>query len=180
MKIKTKRLLIRELKDKDLNDLIKQANNLNVSKYLAVVPFPYEEKDAKWFIDKCKEESKKEPRENYELAIEFEGKLIGVIGLTKVNRFVGTAYLGFWIGEEYWRKGIVSESAKEMIKFAFEKLKLRRINSDAYSENIASNGLLKKIGFKEEGFSKKKDRAKSTGEIHDVYVFGLLKEDWKG
>lgn len=179
MEIKTKRLLIKELKNKDDKDLVENANDISVSRYLSIVPFPYKKKDAKWFINYCKKESKKNPRINYELGIEFKKELVGIIGLTKTDRFSGTAFIGFWIGKKFWRKGIVSEAAIAMINFAFKKLKLRRIDSEVYSENVPSRNLLKKLGFEEEGFRREKDRVKSTGKVHDVYVFGLLKEDWK-
>jgi [ribosomal protein S5]-alanine N-acetyltransferase len=89
MEVKTERLLIRELRNEDLNDLVEQVNNLNVSRNLLLVPHPYTEKDGKCFVDYCAENRDKNPRENYELAIELvnEGKLIGMVGLTGVDKF---------------------------------------------------------------------------------------------
>jgi RimJ/RimL family protein N-acetyltransferase len=113
------------------------------------------------------------------MGIEFEKKIVGVISLTKVDGFNGTATLGLWLSEEYWRRGIMSEAAETVIDFAFDKLKLRRIDSAAFAENKASIEFQKSLGFKEEGCSPKKSRAKSTGKIYDDVIFGLLKEDWK-
>lgn len=62
--------------------------------------------------------------------------------------------------------------------FAFNKLKLRRLNSQVYKENKASNATQKKMGYRLEGTQRKKEKTLSTGKIHDVNIYGLLKEDW--
>ena len=66
----------------------------------------------------------------------------------------------------------------ELIDFAFKKLKLRRLNLPAYVENVASNALAKKLGFKLEGTLRKYHKIKSTGRIHDANIYGLLREEW--
>ncbi len=181
MKIKTKRLVIRELEKQDLTAIVEQVNNLNVSRNLDLVPHPYIKKDAEWFINHCKKEAKKKPRENYELAIilKEEGTLIGVIGITHVDIFKKKATFGYWLGEKYWGKGIMSEAGKAMTDFGFTKLKLKRIEAGVYTGNIGSERVLQKLGFKYEGLARKAARPKSTGEFHDAKMYGLLRGDWK-
>jgi RimJ/RimL family protein N-acetyltransferase len=180
MKLNTERLLIRELKKEDIENLFILVNDLDVSQYLAVVPYPYTKKDGEWFVNNCKEESKKNPRENYELAIELKDtkRLIGVIGLTKVNKLDEKATIGYWLGKKYWRKGIMYEAVMEVIRFGFEDLKLQRIEISASTENEASNNLIKKLGAKYEGTARRGHRTKSTGKFHDINNYGLLKEDF--
>lgn len=178
MRLTTKRLILRDLRMSDIESITKNVNNLKISRYLLVVPYPYTTKDAKCFIDKCKKDAKAKPREKYELGIELksEKKIIGMIGLGKVDKFQGTANIGYWIGENYWRQGITSEALKEVLKFVFNKLKLRRVEASVFKENKASANLLKKFKFKLEGIGRKSHRAKATGKIHDTYSFGLLKK----
>ncbi len=180
MKIETKRLRLREITEKDEKDLIENINNLNVSKYMALVPYPYTKKDATWWINECKKKAKEKPRTSYSFNIELKSKkgIIGAIGLEKVNRFQGTATLGYWLGKKYWRQKIMSEAVKRVLDFAFNKLKLRRMNVSASPKNKSSNGLIKKMGFKFEGVRRKAIRIKSTGKIHDENIYGLLKKDW--
>src|SRR3989339_782689 len=164
----------------DEKTFLKKVNTLDVSRYLGVVPYPYSIKDAKWFINKCLKDAKKENRESYELAIELksENKIIGVISLTKVSDFHKTATLGYWLAKDYWRNGIMKEACIEIINFGFSKLKLRRLNVRAYKENIPSNSLIKKLGFNYEGTMIKSYKVKSTGKIHDENFYAMLKEDW--
>jgi len=175
MELKTERLTLREFDKNDLKNLVVLANNLNVSKYLEKVPYPYTESDGKWFINKSLTDSREKPRQNYELVIEYENNLVGIIGLTSIDDFNESATLGYWLGEDYWKKGIMFEAAKEIIRFALEDLNLRRIDVEADTNNEASNNLIKKLGFEYEGLRKQYTKIKATGKIGDTNIYGLLK-----
>ena len=62
--------------------------------------------------------------------------------------------------------------------FAFNKLKLRKLNSDVYVENKASNATQLKMGYKLEGVRRKNNKSFLTGKIHDINEYGLLREEW--
>jgi len=181
MKIETERLMLREYENEDAEKIVSKINNLEVSKYLAMVPHPYELKDAEWFIGDCLKSSKKDSREKYEMAITSKesGELMGGAGLSNVDTHVGSAELGYWLGENYWRQGFMSEVVSALIDFAFEDLKLNRVIIPAYTPNMGSNGLAKKLGFTLEGTTRQSARTKSTGKIHDTNHWGLLKGEWK-
>ncbi|MEM4230597.1 MAG: GNAT family N-acetyltransferase [Candidatus Pacearchaeota archaeon] len=180
-KLETKRILLRELKASDAKDIVRNANNLEVSKNLATLPYPYKLKDARGWIKKCSKKTKEKLRNDYTFAIELksERKFIGAIGLHKIDKFQGTAEMGYWLGQNYWRQGIMYEAAKKVLDFAFRNLKLRRINISAFSANQASNCLIKKLGFKYEGMRRKNIRSKADGKIHNQNIYGLLKDEWK-
>ena len=180
MKLQTKRLILRPPTMRDLKDLIENINNIKVSGNLLVVPHPYKIKDAKWFVNHCKKRRKEKPVKSYEfsIALKPENKLIGGVGLSHFDKYQGTATLGYWLGERYWKNGYGTEAAAKIIDFGFNKLKLRRIDVEAYAENAASNALIRKLGFIYEGTLRKAKRAKSDGKIHDGKVYGMMKEEW--
>ena len=176
MEIKTKRLILRELKSSDAKSLQENLNNLNVSKWLEAISYPYSLKDAKSFISMCKKEARKKPRVKYEFAVVLkEGKInIGSMGLylkTKHRK----ASLGYWIGEKYWRKGYGSEALKSIINFAFKKLKLIRLEAEIYPRNPSSGKLLEKHGFVKEGLMRKSSICKADGKIKDSIAYGLVR-----
>lgn len=181
MKIKTKRLILREWAQKDKKDLIEGINNLDVTKWLLVVPYPYKNKDANWWIKHCKENIKKKPRESYDLALELREnkKVIGTFSLGKVDKIQRTATLGYWLNKKYHRQGYGTEALGELIKFAFNKLKLRRLNASVFPENLSSGKLLEKFGAKKEGLKRKSKICKADGKIKDEIIYGLLKSEWK-
>jgi len=180
MKLITPRLSLREISLKDAKDLIEGIGNIEVSKHLLPVPHPYSLRDAKYFINHCKKKRTKKPRTEYELSIELksEKKVIGGFGLIDVDRHNKTAHLGYWLAKPYWRKGYITETAKEVIDFAFNKIKLRKLTIPIFKDNIPSNSLAKKLGAKLEGTLIQQCRSKADGRIHDENIYGLFKGDW--
>ena len=182
MKLETKRLILREWNKKDVNDLIDGLNDLQVSKWLAFVPFPYTKKDAEKWINHCKNNSKKGIKRNsYDFAIELksEKKVIGGVSLDKINKFHGTATGGIWINAKYQGYGYGAEAFLEKIKFAFDKLKLRKLENGFFKGNNSSFKMQKKLGYKIEGVRRKAFRCMADGKLKDECITGLLKEEWK-
>lgn len=181
MKLLTERLLLREIKESDSNYLVEGLRDKEVVTFLEAVPFPYSVSDANWFINKCKENANNKQRENYEFAICLKNNptiLIGVISLTKINYFHEKCSMGYWLNEKFQRKGYMFEASKKVIEFAFKNLKLNKIEISAAVKNIASNNLIKKLGFVFEGTKKKSMKSKVTKEIFDVNFYGFLKENF--
>ena len=181
MKIITPRLILRPAELKDSEDIIKNINNLNVSKWLLVVPYPYKKKDALEWIKREREKSAKKPKEKYGFVIELksEHKVIGGIGINHLDSYQGTATIGYWLGESYWRQGYGSEALKSILYFGFKKLKLRRLEAGVFVGNPSSGKLLEKYGFKREGIKRKALRSKSDGKIYDEIIYSILSSEYK-
>lgn len=182
MKLETKRLILREWQKNDVKDLIEGLNNISVSKWLIFVPYPYTKKDAEKWIKYCmKNARKKTCRNTFEFAIELksERKVIGGVGLTHINTFQGTARGGIWLNSRYQGYGYGSEAFREKIRFAFEKLGLRRLENGFFKGNIASYNMQKKLGYKLEGIKIKACLCLADGKIKDECITSLLRIDWK-
>ncbi len=146
--LKTKRLIIRDYVMSDVNDLVKGLNNLSVSKWLSTVPYPYKKSDAESFIKYAINESNKKLRDNYELAITINNKVIGGVSLKNINRKKGTAGGGIWLNEEYHGKGYGFEAFKERTRFAFQDLGLKKILNGFFEGNKNSWRMQRKLGYK--------------------------------
>lgn len=181
MKFETKRLIIRPPKKSDWKDILEGAKELDVSRNLLVVPHPYRKKDAQSFINDVMKKWRKKEKKDYTFFIELksEKKVIGVTDIRKIEKENGTASTGSWINKKYWKKGYITEAKIPVLDFAFNKLKLRRLETEAYNKNKASNNMSKKIGYVYEGTKRKGMKSKATGKIHNANIYGLLKEEWK-
>lgn len=181
MEIRTKRLILREPKQSDWKDVVEGIGDYDVAKMMAGVPYPYNKKDALSFIKLKINEWKTEEPNSYYFVIELksEKKVIGAVSVSKINRFDGTGETGSWINKNYWKKGYVTEAKIALNDFAFNKIKLRRLDSPVFSDNEASNATQKKMGYILEGKMRKAHKSKANGKIHDANIYGLLKEDWK-
>lgn len=181
MELKTKRLILRPPKKSDWKDLVEGVGEYDVAKMLLVVPHPYKKKDADEYIKKVIKRWGQKVRNDYTFFIELksEKKVIGAIGIHRIDNFSKTGTTGSWINKKYWRNGFMTEAKIAVNDFAFNKLKLRKLNSAVFAENRASNATQKKMGYKLEGTQRKNERSKASGKIHDANIYGLLKEDWK-
>ena len=171
---------MRSLRESDANSIVQNVGNLEVSKWLLVVPYPYTRKDALFWIKHSKKRSNKKPQTNYVFGIELKSEkaIIGAIGLHKVDRYQGYAEVGYWLGKNYHGKSYGSEALKAVIDFSFNKLKLRRLEAGVFTGNPSSGKLLEKFGFKQEGLKVKARRSKADGQIKDEIFYGLIRENY--
>lgn len=181
-RIETERLILRQPAKADISDIVKNLSNLNITKWLLVVKYPYTSKDALGFVNYCKEKSKENPKKDYSYWMELKetGEVIGGIGLGSIKYDQGTASLGYWLGQHHWRNGYGSEALGAILELAFKKLKLRRLEASVFVGNPSSGKLLEKYGFKLEGMKRKGAVCKADGKIKDENIYGLLRSEYHG
>ena len=177
MVIEGKRIILRSWEDGDVSDLVEGLNNINVSKWMASVPFPYTEEDAISFIEHTKtlDENKKLA---LAIVLKDNGKVIGGTEITNIDKRNGTAGGGIWLNEMYQKNGYGTEAFATRIRYAFDVLGLRRIENGYYPGNEKSKRMQEKLGYKEEGVRRKKFLCMATGEYMDECITGLLKEEF--
>lgn len=174
MIIETERLILRQWNMNEIADMVEGLNNINVTKWLAGVPYPYTEKDAEEFVKKTIDNN----LYNFAIVLKSENKVIGGTQLTNISLANGTAGGGIWINENYQGYGYGSESFGARIKYAFEELGLRRLENGYFKENEKSHKMQLRFGYKDEGIRRKRFVSKATGKIEDEYITGLLKDEW--
>ena len=177
MIINGKRIILRSWEYEDERDLVEGLNNINVSKWLASVPYPYTENDAKSFIEHAK---KSDERDYIALAIVLKenNKVIGGTEIRNINKKDGTASGGIWLNEKYQKNGYGTEAFSTKIKYSFDTLGLRRMENGYFSNNEKSKKMQEKLGYKIEGLKRKKYLCLATNEYVDETITGLLKEEF--
>lgn len=102
--------------------------------------------------------------------------LLGAITLGQIRRGVAlTATLGYWIGEPYARQGYMAEAMELIMRFGFRELGLHRLEAACLPSNDASQALLKRLGFVEEGIAR--GYLRIAGEWRDHLLFARLADD---
>jgi RimJ/RimL family protein N-acetyltransferase len=181
MRLETKRLILRPWKKADIGDLIDGLNNLGVSRWLAFVPHPYTAKAAGSWIKRCvANDRKRNDRHSYEFAIELkaDGKVIGGVSLDRISKVHGTAGGGIWLNEKFQGQGYGTEAFGERIRFAFEELKLRRLENGFIRGNPSSLKMQLRFGYKIEGVKRAAYRCAADGKLKDECITGLLRAEW--
>lgn len=118
---------------------------------------------------------------SYIFAIIQGTKHIGNIKIGPIDYLYKFADIGYLIGEKsYWGKGYTTEAIGLISEFAFETLKLHRVEAGAYEQNIGSQKALLKNGFIQEGVFRKRKFLKTHDMYCDSYKYSILKEEWEG
>lgn len=105
-----------------------------------------------------------------------DNALLGGVTLGNIRRGVAqSGTLGYWIGLPYARQGYMADALQAMLPFSFQTLQLHRLEAACLPNNTASQAVLRKLGFKEEGYARRYLRI--NGEWCDHILFALLAED---
>jgi len=181
MKLTTPRLILRQPTMKDAKSIVRNINNINISKWLLVVPFPYTMKDAKWFVNHVAEKSKERPRKDYFFNIQLKDQedLIGCVGLHHLNDKERNPSLGYWLGEDYHRQGIMREAANRVLDYGFNDLHLRKIEIPVFATNIPSATLAQRLGGRYMGMNHKLQTCRATGKKHKEKKFIVTPASWR-
>ena len=158
----------------DAADLAAAISNKKVQENLRDgLPYPYTEQDGTAYISAM---LSADENETFSFAITAEGNVIGSIGVFRQgNIHRRTAELGYYIAEEYWGKGIMTEAVKQICRYVFDKSDIVRIYAEPFAHNAASCRVLEKAGFQYEGTLR--HNAVKNGNILDMKMYSLLKTD---
>jgi RimJ/RimL family protein N-acetyltransferase len=149
-KITTRRLVLRAPIRGDVPDLTRLADNKAIADRLLRLPHPYTRADALGFIEIIAQRPDERP-----YAIVLDDRLVGVVGFTFVE---GKApELGYWLGEPYWGKGLMTEAARGLIDAAHRTGHFELIGARALEDNVASLNVLAKLGFRRTGRATRED-----------------------
>lgn len=145
--ITTARLVLRRLSAADAPAVTRLVNDYSVAGNLARVPFPYREELALDWIGSAGEQI--DSGDAYHLAITQGGALVGCIGLTLKRNALPE--IGYWIGRKFWGQGLAREAGQGLLDWAREKLGIVEVEASALTDNLASQAVLRHLGFAETG-----------------------------
>lgn len=106
---------------------------------------------------------------------EAGGALVGGVTVSQIRRGVSqTCSIGYWMGQPYAGRGLMTAAVRSLRPFVFDALKLRRIEAACLPRNLASIRLLEKIGFEREGYAR--EYLCIDGVWQDHLLYALLRE----
>ncbi len=117
--------------------------------------------------------------ETYAIVLKATGLPIGSIGLhhNDLAEADDEAELGYWLGVPYWGQGLVPEAAREVLRHAFEDLRLARVWCAYYEGNEKSRRVQEKLGFAYQ-WTTEKVPVPQMGETRTGHVNLLTREAW--
>ncbi len=164
--------VIRSLREEDAASLARYANNHRIWRNLRdMFPHPYKLDDARQFIARIKDQA----RETV-FAIEVDSQAVGSIGVRlkdDIERTTGE--MGYWLGEPFWGRGLMTDAVRAFTAFALREFELQRLEAWVYEWNPASAQVLEKAGYTLEGTLRRS--AIKDGQVIDRRLYACLAED---
>lgn len=139
--LKTARLTLRPFRLGDASRFVALAGNLAVARMTSDIPHPLH-------IWQCRRWLR-QARGEVRFAVEHEEQVIGGVGYFCHRTRVGE--LGFWLGEQYWGKGLATEASRAVVEYGFTAGHLEALTSANFIDNPASGRILTKLGFTANG-----------------------------
>lgn len=174
MILDTERLILRSWREEDADDLYTYASDPDVGPPAGWPPHTSVENSCEIIRTVLSEP------DTFAVCLKENGKPIGSIGFHRndLAEDDDEYELGYWIGKPYWEQGLIPEASREMLRYAFEDLKMNRIWCGYYDGNEKSHRVQEKLGFvyqrKTEGIE-----VSLLGEIRTGHSNLMTKERWQ-
>lgn len=114
--------------------------------------------------------------EGFQMGVWYKGKLAGGIGYHPIDWADRKVEIGYWLGERFQGKGLMTKACSTLVTYAFDELGLHKVEIHCAAENIRSCAIPKRLGFTQEGILR--DAEWLYDHFVDLVVFGMLAREW--
>ncbi|MFT6188785.1 MAG: ribosomal-protein-alanine N-acetyltransferase [Oleispira sp.] len=177
--LETNRLRLEKLSKDDSNSLFELFSDNAVVKYYDLEVFT-EQSQASNLIEFFNSRFKENTGIRWAIRLKETNEFIGTCGFNSWSPKMKNATIGYDLLPKYWSNGFTTEAVHRIVKAAFlgelSCGKLNRIQGDTVPGNSASESLLLKVGFKEEGLRRQSGYWKN--QFHDLKCFGLIRSEY--
>jgi RimJ/RimL family protein N-acetyltransferase len=159
-------LLLRPWTEDDVPALVAACSDSEIAFWIPLIPSPYTEADARAFV-----RGEATP-EDHSFAIAREGVLAGAIGMG-VNAMNYRGTVGYWVARGVRGQGLGTRALRLLSRWALEELGLQRLELITDPDNVASQRVAEKVGYRREGVMRAHLRH-PDGRIRDSVLYSLL------
>lgn len=111
----------------------------------------------------------------FAVGIWHKGKLAGVVSL-RLHPYSRRGEIGYWLGREFQGKGLITRACRALLRYAFEELKLHRVEIHCASRNTRSRAVPERLGFRQEAVLR--EACWTAHGMDDLVIYGLLGREW--
>jgi RimJ/RimL family protein N-acetyltransferase len=176
--LRTDRLELRPVRDKDLERILEYRNRPEVVRWLVHTEVDPASFRAAWRL------AAEDPND-HSVAVTLNGVVIGTVSLELVDGMGQPgmprrteALLGYIFDPAYAGQGFATEAVTAVVAYAFDHLGVRRITAGCFADNLASVRVLEKVGMRREQHGVGDSWHAELGWV-DGYTYGLLAHEWR-
>lgn len=169
-------ILLKPLEAQDAESLfvLTDANRAYLRRWLPWVDSTKSAKDARNFIATCA--AQLEQKSALHLGIRYRGEIAGVLGFHHFDQANRSTTMGYWLGEPFQGRGIMTRSCREMCGFAFKEMGMNRVEIRCAVENAKSRAIPERLHFANEGAIR--DGEWLYDRFVDLVIYGMLARHW--
>ena len=157
---------LRDYKETDIDRLVSLANNKHVTHYMIdTFVYPYTRDDAIFWITEGSTANG-----SINKVILLDGLFVGAVGINPQQGWRShCAEIGYWIGEDYWGRGIATRALEMMTAEAFDHFHFKKLYAPVLAPNTRSIRVLEKAGYQREGILK--NEVSKHDQYFDIYQY---------
>ena len=174
--VPTPRLTLRPVRESDLAGLLEINGDAEVTRFLPYATWQSLDDGTAWF-KRMEALASTGTGQQLVLIRNEDSRIVGTVLLFKFEELSARLELGYVLGRHFWRQGLMHEAIASVCEHAFTAMSVRRIEAEVDPGNVASNRLLRRVGFTLEGTLRQRWVAK--GVAYDTNFYGCLAEDWR-
>lgn len=173
-RLETDRLILRQLRTEDAANLFEIFSMDEVTQYYNLDNFVAIEQ-AEQLIERWNQRFEEGQSIRWGIALRSDDRIIGTCGYHNWRRADCKAEIGYELNPNHWSKGLMTEAVNRIVSFGFEEMQLNRIEAYVFVTNTASQKLLEKSGFHQEGLLQECYRKNDS--FIDALLFAKLQKD---
>lgn len=107
----------------------------------------------------------------------YQGELAGVLGHNRIDWINRLSEVGYWIGDGFQGRGVVTRSCRALVTHAFTEMHLNRIEIRCAEGNSRSRAIPERLGFRQEGIIRQAEWL--YDKFVDLVVYGMVASEWQ-
>lgn len=151
--LETPRLYLRNISEADRDFLFSQFSDIEVNRYLFDAEPLVDLQGADEIIE-FYDQPEPGNRHRWIVVRKADGQKIGTCGFHLWNKHEHTVEVGYDLKPSFWGNGYMQEALKAIVRFAIDRMDIRRIDACIYPENQRSIAVVEKLGFRHTGVMK--------------------------
>lgn len=161
----------------DVEALTAACNDPAIAEFLDLIPSPYTEEDARWYIAHCREGWADGTITNFAITASESGDAIGSIGVRWLEPDQGVAEVGYWVAPGARGNGVCTRALRLVARWTIEEHGVERLQLRADEQNAASRKVAENAGFTQEGILRSSRYNPRLGRRVDFVMYSLLRNE---
>ncbi|MGE3342752.1 MAG: GNAT family N-acetyltransferase [Vicinamibacterales bacterium] len=166
---------LRQLAESDIDALFEMFGDADVVRYMSI-PRLESREQATAFLTSINDHRDAGTLFQWGIVRAGDTAICGTCTLASIDREHERAELGFALGRRFRGTGLAHHAVSLLIAHAFGTMRLHRLEADVDPRNVASQRVLERLGFRQEGYQR--ERHLVAGERQDNMLYALLASEW--